>query len=224
MALSQPIKAIESDITGCEKCPRLRGYCAEIARVKKRAYLNEDYWGRPVPGFGDPHARLLVLGLAPGAHGANRTGRMVTGDSSGVWLYRALFRAGFANQPESTRRDDGLKLQDAYVSCLVKCAPPENLPARDEFLQCAPYWQSELASLPHIQVIVALGKIAFDSVLKFYETKRIRFSHGVQVDLPTGVTLIASYHPSQQNTFTGLLKEPEFDQIFILAKSLIHVQ
>lgn len=167
-----------------------------------------------MPGWGDPEATLFVLGLAPGAHGANRTGRMVTGDRSGDWLYRALFRAGYANQEASIHRDDGLKLIRAYVTCLAKCAPPDNLPTRDEFEHCAPYWHQELAALTNVRVIVALGRLAWDAALKHQGHRKHPFRHGAEVECESGIHLIASYHPSQQNTFTGVLTERAFDEIF----------
>ncbi len=220
MAVPQPLKTIAARVTACEKCPRLRDYCHSIAQTKKKAYLHENYWGKPVPGWGAPDATLFVLGLAPGAHGANRTGRMVTGDRSGDWLYRAMFRAGYANQSKSVGPGDGLELIRAYVTCLAKCAPPENLPNKREFELCAPYWHQELEALPQIRVILALGRLAFEAVLKKFGQKKQAFRHGLEVGLPGGLHLIASYHPSQQNTFTGVLTESAFDAVFERAKLL----
>ena len=156
---------LERDITGCERCPRLREHCRNVAQVKRRAYLDHDYWGRPVPGFGDPRARLFLLGLAPGAHGANRTGRVFTGDRSGDWLFRALHQTGFANQPASTHRGDGLVLHDCWVSASVRCAPPDNKPSPEEVLTCRPWLQRELQLMPQVRVVVALGRLAFDNYL-----------------------------------------------------------
>jgi uracil-DNA glycosylase len=220
---------IHNEIVACEKCPRLRKYDAEVARVKRRAYRDETYWGKPVPGFGDPKARLLIAGLAPGAHGANRTGRVFTGDRSGDYLYRALFENGFANQPESRTADDGLKLMDAYITGAVRCAPPDNKPARDEFERCRPYMEREIDALTRVRVVVALGKIAADAYLGILRDRReIRsradfpFGHGREYKMgDTGRVLLCSFHPSQQNTSTGRLTAEMLGAIFARARALI---
>ncbi len=209
----------------CRKCPRLVEWRAETAANPPRRYHGYKYWGRPLPGFGDDDARLLVVGLAPAAHGGNRTGRMFTGDRSGDWLYRALFEHGFANQAESVDRDDGLELTDCYISAAVRCAPPANKPARDEFDNCRGYLVRDLRVLRRLRVVVALGKIAFDSYLKAaaeagqpLPRPRPRFGHASRHELADGVTLLGSYHPSQQNTFTGKLTVPMFHDVFRAAR------
>jgi uracil-DNA glycosylase len=215
------LRILEEDITGCEQCLRLRDWCRHIAAVKRRAYLEEEYWGRPVPGFGDPNARLLILGLAPGAHGANRTGRVFTGDSSGDFLYRALHQNGFASQAESRRRGDGLVLQDAWVTAAVRCAPPDNKPAPEEVRACRPFIERELRLLKNVRVVVALGRLAFDTVLTLAGARKsaYTFSHNGRHDLGAGnPVLISSYHPSQQNTLTGRLTEPMFLEVFQQAR------
>ena len=216
-------QSLESTLTACRLCPRLVAWREEVARVKRRAYRNDDYWGRPVPGFGDPDARVLIVGLAPGAHGANRTGRMFTGDSSGDFLYGALHRAGFASQPTSRSREDGLSLSDAYISAACRCAPPDNKPAADELAACLPFMTAEIALLRNLRVMVALGRIAFDAVLRAYADRRPvtadlnppRFAHNARAPLGPGLpVLIASYHPSRQNTQTGRLTAEMFDQVW----------
>jgi uracil-DNA glycosylase len=212
-------------IAHCTFCPRLVVYREAIAARKRRQFENWTYWGRPVPGFGDPHARLYVLGLAPAAHGGNRTGRVFTGDRSGDWLYDALHRFGFANQPGSYHRGDGLELLDCYIGATVRCAPPDNKPNPEEFTACRPYLREEIRLLQKTRVVVALGKIAFDHYLKACrdEGRHLlaplpKFSHGIVQILPWNTTLIGSYHPSQQNTFTGKLTKPMFHQIFATAR------
>jgi uracil-DNA glycosylase family 4 len=223
-------------IVSCERCPRLRSYCGRIAVEKKRAYREETYWGRPVPGFGDPAARLLLLGLAPAAHGANRTGRVFTGDGtggSGDFLMAALHRTGFANRTTSTHQDDGLRLADAYIAAAVRCAPPDNTPLPEEITRCLDHLESEVQALPNIRVVVALGKIAFDAWLQLLKRRgvvmkpRPQFGHGavVKSDRPrttsvTGPTLIGCYHPSRQNTNTGKLTAAMMVEVFRTAKRL----
>ena len=203
----------------------MRTYCRRIAREKKRAFRDWEYWGRPVPGWGDPRARLLIVGLAPAAHGANRTGRMFTGDSSGDWLYGALHRFGFANQGTSVSRDDGLELRDCYVTAVARCAPPANKPSRTELDRCRDYLSAELAVLDRVRVVVALGRIAHEGWLKaagwwtLGPRERPRFGHGVVTALPDGTTLIASYHPSRQNTNTGRLTRAMWLRVFRTASA-----
>ena len=214
-----------NEITSCGECPRLVAHRTRVAREKTRRFQDQTYWGRPVPSFGDPRARVLIIGLAPAAHGANRTGRMFTGDRSGDWLYRALHRAGFANQPNSTHADDGLVLSDCLITAAVHCAPPQNKPTPDEMAECRGYFLDELTRLDRLRVVVALGQIGFRTYLKArtdlgLENPRPlpRFGHAQTVDLEGGVTLIGSYHPSQQNTFTGRLTEPMLDQVFEITR------
>ncbi len=210
---------LERTIVHCRKCPRLVRYREEVARRKRRAFADWTYWGKPVPGFGDRQARLLVVGLAPAAHGGNRTGRIFTGDRSGDWLFRALFEFGFANQPTSQHRDDGLELHDAFVTAAVRCAPPQNKPEPEEFLRCRPYLVHEWKLLP-VRAVVALGAVAFRSVLEVWQETTgtwlkplPRFAHGVCVRLGN-VRLWGSYHPSQRNTQTGLLTRAAFHRVF----------
>lgn len=222
----RPLQILEHQIVSCEKCPRLVEYRAEVGRVKRRAYRDWTYWAKPVPGFGDPSARLLLIGLAPGAHGANRTGRVFTGDSSGDFLYKALFVTGFASQPTSTSRDDGLKLIDAYIGAAVRCAPPDNKPMVEEIRTCRPYLDRELELLNNVRVVVALGRLAFDVYLgilrdqgKIARRAGFVFAHGAEHRTGEGQPLlISSYHPSQQNTSTGKLTESMFRGIFELAR------
>jgi uracil-DNA glycosylase family 4 len=215
-------------ITNCTACPRLVIYRQAIAREKRKQYRDWAYWGRPVPGFGDRQARLYVLGLAPAAHGGNRTGRVFTGDRSGDWLYDALYRYGFANQATSQHRNDGLSLTDCYIGATVRCAPPGNKPAPDEFERCSRFLREEVCLLNHHRVVITLGKIAFDHYLKTCRTlgrpipvPAPRFGHGVAYRLPWGVMLLGSYHPSQQNTFTGKLTRPMFHAVFRMARKEI---
>ena len=212
---------------GCERCPRLRAYCRQIAQQRRRAFHDQVYWGKPVPGFGDPQARILIAGLAPAAHGANRTGRMFTGDRSGDFLYAALHRFGFANQATSRSRDDGLQLTDIYITAALRCAPPANKPTPEEINNCRPYLIEELRLLKRVQVIVALGKLAFDNVLIALKSCDVdvprpkpMFGHG-QINRIGRYTLIASYHPSQRNTSTGLLTRAMFDRIFEQAQAIV---
>lgn len=221
------LRRVHAEIIACERCPRLRQYCTRIAREKRRAYRDEVYWGRPVPGFGDPRARLLLVGLAPAAHGANRTGRVFTGDGiggSGDFLMSALHRAGFANIPTSHHPDDGLCLTDAFIAAAVRCAPPANKPMPEEIARCLPHLDAEMAQLPRVRVIVALGRIGFDAYLRLLQDRGIRlrprpaFGHAAAYDLPEGRRLIGCYHPSRQNTNTGKLTARMMDDVFRLAR------
>ena len=214
---------VTAEIVDCVRCPRLVAWREQVAREKRASFVGEEYWGRPVPGFGDPRARVLIVGLAPAAHGGNRTGRVFTGDRSGDWLFGSLHRTGYANQPTSVSRDDGLVLTDAYVAAAVRCAPPANKPTPDERDTCLPYLEREWALLDHVRVVVVLGQFAYQVVAGMVGLRpRPRFGHGVEVELPDGRTLICSYHPSQQNTFTGVLTEPMFDAVFERARALSH--
>ena len=233
MSLSE----LHSEVIQCHKCPRLVAWREEVARTKRKAYMNWEYWGKPVPGFGDPRARVLVVGLAPGAHGSNRTGRNFTGDASGKFLYPALYRAGFANQPEAISRDDGLTLTDMYITAAGRCAPPGNKPTSEELNNCQPFLEREIELLQP-KVIVSLGRVAFDRVLRVYSkserrplavylngtTQRLSpsaFSHGAVFQLESGPWLVCSYHPSQQNTLTGKLTVEMFDAMWTTVKELV---
>lgn len=220
------LAAVERAIVACEACPRLRAHCEQVARERKREFRAQAYWGRPVPGFGDPRARLLVVGLAPAAHGGNRTGRVFTGDSSGDWLYEALHRHGFANQPQSVGRDDGLRLREAWVTAAGRCAPPDNRPTREELERCRPFLAAEVALLREVRVVVTLGAIGHEAWLRasgrwerLAPRERPRFAHGAESALGD-VTLLASYHPSRQNTNTGRLTRPMWHAIFARAREL----
>ena len=218
--------ALQARVTDCRKCPRLVAWREQVSREKRASFRNHEYWGRPVPAFGDADARVLVVGLAPAAHGANRTGRMFTGDRSGDWLYRALHRAGFANQPQSIDRSDGLELSGVFVTAAVRCAPPANKPEASERDACRPWLDRELDMLKHVTVVVTLGGFAYAQTLRILADRgapvprpRPLFGHGAEVGLGV-VTVLASYHPSQQNTFTGKLTEPMFDAIWRRAREL----
>ena len=212
---------LERDVVSCRACPRLVAWREEVARDKRAAYAGETYWGRPVPGFGDPAARIVVVGLAPAAHGANRTGRMFTGDRSGEWLYRALYDAGLANRPESVARDDGLRLTGAYITAPVRCAPPANKPTIDERDTCRPFLERELALLTDARVFVVLGQFGYQVLAGVLGVRpRPAFGHGVEVPLADGRTIVCSYHVSQQNTFTGRLTRPMLDAVFARACEL----
>jgi len=220
------LAALTAEIVECRACPRLVAWREQVAAEKRAAFRDEEYWGRPVPGFGDPRARLLVVGLAPAAHGGNRTGRIFTGDRSGDWLFGALHRAGYANQPTSVRADDGLELRDAYVAAAVRCAPPANKPTVDERDRCLPYLVRELTLLDRVRVIVVLGSFAYEALWRVLLASgvnvprpRPRFGHGLEVETPRAV-VVGCYHPSQQNTFTGKLTEPMLDAVFRRVRTL----
>lgn len=217
------LKVISHDIATCRLCPRLVQWREKIAQEKRAAFRDDVYWGRGVPGFGDENARLWVVGLAPAAHGANRTGRMFTGDRSGDWLYRAMHKAGFASQAESVHADDGLLLQQAWVSSVVRCAPPDNKPTNEERDTCVQYFVREKTELTNVVVVVCLGKFAYDAVCRQWGiAKRPAFGHGVETTTPEGVHIICSFHPSQQNTFTGKLTEPMIDDVFARARTYVN--
>lgn len=214
-------------MSACERCTRLREHCSNVAIVRRRAYADWEYWGRPVPSFGDPNARVLILGLAPGAHGSNRTGRPFTGDGSGDFLYPVLHEAGFASQPKATSREDGMRLEDLWICSVVRCAPPGNKPTPEELRNCAPWLDEEIRLLTSLRVVVCLGLIAFDGLLAW--SKRTGcldsrngygFAHGAEFDLPNGLKVIASYHPSLQNTNTGKLTRPMFLSVFKRARAI----
>ena len=223
---------INRKIIQCRKCSRLVRWREACARNPPRRYRGQEYWSKPLAGFGDPKARMLIIGLAPAAHGGNRTGRMFTGDRSGDWLYGALHHAGFANQPNSDHRDDGLKLRDCYITAAVRCAPPLNKPSFTEFNHCRPYLVHELKLMSsQLSVVLVLGKVAFDSFLKAFAESggsipkpRPKFGHGLLVSLPNGPLLICSYHPSQQNTFTGKLTRPMFQAVFVRARKALAME
>jgi uracil-DNA glycosylase family 4 len=212
---------LEREVIACTTCPRLRAWCEQVAVEKRAAYRDETYWGKPIPGFGDPDARVIVLGLAPAAHGANRTGRVFTGDRSGDWLFRAMHRAGFANQPTSVSADDGLRLTDAWVTAAVRCAPPANKPLPAERDACAPFLRREMALLERGRVVVCLGGFGYDAACRHFGVRpRPKFGHGVEMPIPDGPTLLCSFHPSQQNTFTRRLTEDMLDDVFRRAGDL----
>ena len=226
--MADSLAEVSREVVSCFRCPRLVAWREEVARVKRAAYAEETYWGRPLPGFGDPRARLLVVGLAPAAHGGNRTGRIFTGDRSGDWLFAALHRAGYANQAHSVSRDDGLKLRDCYIAAAVRCAPPGNRPLPVERDHCLPYLVRELSLLRLVQVIVCLGSFGWDASLRAVAAAggviprpRPRFGHGAQADVGRW-RLLGSYHPSQQNTFTGRLTEVMLDDVFQQARGLVN--
>jgi uracil-DNA glycosylase family 4 len=223
MSNKSKLEELNHEIIQCRKCARLVEWREEVARVKRRAYIDQEYWGKPVPGFGDPNARILVVGLAPGAHGSNRTGRNFTGDASGGFLYPALHRAGFANQPTAESRSDGLILKDLYLTASSRCAPPANKPTPEELNNCQPFLERDLEILKP-QVIVCLGSIAFARVLRIYSVRNTawKFGHGTLYRLDNGTWILCSYHPSQQNTLTGKLTVSMFDDIWKKAKTLVN--
>jgi uracil-DNA glycosylase family 4 len=224
----QGLLDLRQEIVACTRCPRLIAHCRKVGREKRRAYVDWQYWAKPVPGWGDPQARVLLLGLAPGAHGSNRTGRPFTGDGSGHFLYRVLHRAGFASQPTAIHRDDGLQLIDAWITAAVRCAPPQNKPSPAEIANCSAFLDRELVALTKVQVIVALGKIAFDAYVNYLKRTGLisskagfNFAHGAHYSLPDGRTLLCTYHPSLQNTNTGKLTEKMMLEVFENARRLV---
>jgi len=219
------LSKLTAEIIDCFACPRLVAWREQVASEKRASYRDEPYWGRPVPGFGDPDAELLLVGLAPAAHGGNRTGRVFTGDRSGDWVFAALHRAGYANQPTSASADDGLELRGAYVAAAVRCAPPANKPTPAERDRCQPYLERELALLRSVRVFVPLGQFGFDALCRVLRVRpKPRFGHGAEIQLEDGRWMVCSYHPSQQNTFTGVLTEPMFDAVFTRARELASVR
>ena len=227
--MPSPLAALDdfnARMSACERCSRLREHCTAVAAVRRRAYATWDYWGRPVPSFGDPNARVLILGLAPGAHGSNRTGRPFTGDGSGDFLYPVLHEAGFASQPKATSRDDGMRLDDLWICSVVRCAPPGNKPTPEELRNCSPWLDEEMTLLTNLRVIICLGRIAFDGLLAWAKRTGIvdsragyHFAHGAEFELPNGLKVITSYHPSLQNTNTGKLTKPMFLSVFQRARA-----
>jgi uracil-DNA glycosylase len=224
---ARDLREVGRDVISCERCPRLRAYCLEVARTRRASFQDETYWGKPVPGFGDPEAWLLIVGLAPAAHGGNRTGRIFTGDRSGDWLYGELYRQGFSNRAESRRAHDGLDVRGVYITAAARCAPPGNKPLPVELERCRAYLVREMAALQGLHVILALGRIAFDATLRAREAlgrpalrPKPPFGHGAVAALPEGGWLLSSYHPSQQNTSTGTLTVPMWRHVFVTAKRL----
>ena len=225
--MASELTVLNREVEQCTRCPRLVAYRELIGREKRRAFRACEYWARPVPGFGDPEARVLLLGLAPGAHGSNRTGRPFTGDASGKFMYPILHRVGFASQANAEHRDDGLRLHDCYITAALRCAPPQNKPLPSELANCAPFLDRELAILKRVKVVVALGRIGFDAYLNYLKRSRVvtsktgfLFGHGARYRLPNGITLLASYHPSNQNTATGKLTSAMLEEIFRDAKKI----
>jgi uracil-DNA glycosylase family 4 len=216
------LERVQAEIISCFACPRLVAWREQVAREKRASFRDEEYWGRPVPSLGDPAAEVMVVGLAPAAHGGNRTGRVFTGDRSGDWVFRALHKAGYANQPTSIHRHDGLRLTGAYVAAAVRCAPPANKPTPEERDTCQPYLEREIALLPRLRVFVALGAFGYAALCRVLAVPRPRprFAHGAEIELDDGRWIVCSYHPSQQNTFTGVLTEPMFDAVFTRARAL----
>lgn len=228
---ARALAELNKRIIACNRCERLRTYCKQVAEHKRRAYMDWVYWGLPVPSFGDPEARVLILGLAPGAHGSNRTGRPFTGDGSGDFLYPTLYDAGFASQPRAISRDDGMRLYSLHITSVARCAPPENKPLPEELIRCAPFLDEEIAALSQLKVIVCLGKIAFDGfIAHLIRTRQIekrgplKFAHGAEYKVHGDRWLLASYHPSLQNTNTGKLTKPMFLQVFLRARKLAGIR
>jgi uracil-DNA glycosylase family 4 len=228
---AHPLETLNAEIVACGRCERLRAHCAQVANVRRRAYAEWEYWGRPVPSFGDPKARVMILGLAPGAHGSNRTGRPFTGDGSGDFLYPVLHQAGFASQPTARSREDGMQLRDLWITSVVRCAPPANKPTPQELRNCAPWLDREIAALSNLRVVVCLGRIAFDGLLAYLRRTQpaaplvradFAFAHGAEFTLPGGLRAITSYHPSLQNTNTGRLTRPMLLAVFERARELAH--
>ncbi len=218
---AETLEALDDEIVSCRRCERLVAWREEVASNPRAAFAGQEYWGRPIPGFGDPAAWLCVVGLAPAAHGGNRTGRVFTGDRSGDWLYAAMWRAGLANQPKSVARSDGLHLKGAYVTAAVRCAPPQNRPTPEEFRTCSGFLRREIELLENVRIVVALGELSYRSVCGLYGIRPWpRFGHGVEVRAPDGTYVVCSYHPSQQNTFTGKLTEQMLDAVFERARAL----
>jgi len=231
MPVAPSLEILNAQIVACTACPRLREYCTEIARVRRRQWRDWSYWGLPVPSFGDPQARVLVFGLAPGAHGSNRTGRPFTGDGSGDFMFPVLYDAGFASKPKAISRDDGLRLHDMWISAAVRCAPPANKPTPEEQRNCAHWLDEEMALLPRLRVVVCLGKIGFDAFVAYLIRSGVvasrvgmEFRHGAEYSLPNGLHLLATYHPSLQNTNTGKLTKTMFMQIFNRARTLMETR
>lgn len=226
--MTDSLHTLEAEIITCRKCPRLVAWREEVARTKRKAYQDETYWGKPVPGFGNPDAKIMIVGLAPGAHGSNRTGRMFTGDASGNFLYPALHRAGFSNQPTGNQPGDGLKLHQAFITAICRCVPPKNRPKMVEIKNCLPWMEAEMDLLPNLKGFIALGRIAFDGIRRMVQLQNIKlpemdFGHNSFYELGEGLPwLLSSYHPSQQNTLTGRLTEAMFDDIWTHAKVLIN--
>ena len=228
--MTQSLQSLEQDIITCRKCPRLVAWREEVAQTKRKAYQDQTYWGKPVPGFGDSNARVMIVGLAPGAHGSNRTGRMFTGDASGGFLYPALHRAGFSNQPTAKHSEDGLELSDVFITAVCRCVPPQNKPKVSEIKTCLPWLSAEIDMLPHLQGFVALGRIAFEGILRLYKSehpqlKKLPFGHNAYYPLGQSLPwLLASYHPSQQNTLTGRLTVEMFDAVWEKVHNLLGVR
>ncbi len=212
------LEKLNQKITNCRACPRLVAWREEVAEKKVRRYSDQQYWGKPVPGFGDPEARVLLIGLAPAAHGANRTGRMFTGDKSGEWLYKALYENGFSNHPESHHQTDNLRLQGAFITALIRCAPPQNKPIKEEISNCKPYLNAEIEHLSNIRIVITLGRLAFENYCRMKNLRGMDFAHGKMHFQDSGPHILCSYHPSRQNTNTGRLKWPEWNEIFVKAR------
>ena len=220
MARIRSLNSLNKKITSCKKCPRLVTYIENISKEKVKRFKNEKYWGKPLPGFGDPKARILIIGLAPAAHGGNRTGRMFTGDSSGDWVAKVLYENNFASQPTSNEKNDGFSLEDVYITAAVRCAPPQNKPLKEEFQNCFNYLENELKLLTNVEIIICLGKIAFDTCCKLLEIKGKIFSHNSSFKFQKW-TIICSYHPSRQNTQTGRLTWKQWNDVFSQARKLL---